>query len=318
MTEESINVLAALKEDAYQLGACQAVLYDPRRTDLFADDFLAELYRLCVDSGRRSKTGLLDVTFGGNPLSGFNSITRFLGERPLVILGVWDGNEFKIAGAAFLLLYCGTQPGQKSAFVGYFFLRPYWGTQEIRTLAMLGLALLFEDLGLICIHGTRYESNTLTARFMAQFGFEQTGCLPRYQLKDGVLVPGIVTSLLREDFEEYVKRFLLEQLHGPAEEAEPEPEPEPVTGMPSTIILQAIAPDGTILQEAEIAATADAFLAQQDEFARRFPDGKWRVKRDAAPGQNGGNARAKKLSPERRREIAQKAAAARWNKPNPF
>jgi len=29
---------------------------------------------------------------------------------------------------------------------------------------------------------------------------------------------------------------------------------------------------------------------------------------------NGGNARAIKLSPERRKEIAQKAAASRWNK----
>ncbi len=30
-------------------------------------------------------------------------------------------------------------------------------------------------------------------------------------------------------------------------------------------------------------------------------------------GQKGGKARAEKLTPERRREIAQKAAAARWN-----
>lgn len=33
-------------------------------------------------------------------------------------------------------------------------------------------------------------------------------------------------------------------------------------------------------------------------------------------GKKGGAARAAKLSPERRKEIAQKAAAARWNKEN--
>jgi len=34
-------------------------------------------------------------------------------------------------------------------------------------------------------------------------------------------------------------------------------------------------------------------------------------------GQKGGAARAKKLSPEQRREIAKRAADARWRKPSP-
>ena len=35
----------------------------------------------------------------------------------------------------------------------------------------------------------------------------------------------------------------------------------------------------------------------------------------ASAGSKGGKLRAKKLSPERRSEIAKKAAASRWNKP---
>jgi hypothetical protein len=36
-----------------------------------------------------------------------------------------------------------------------------------------------------------------------------------------------------------------------------------------------------------------------------------------ALGQRGGKARSKKLSPEQRKEIAQKAARARWSKAKP-
>ena len=315
---DEVDVLAALREDGYQLGNCAAILYDRTRTELFPDGYLGDLYRLCVDSRRRSGDGIVSTIFGGNPMSHFDAIVPFLAVRPLIILGIWEDQVFVPAGLCFIQLYCGTEPGQRSVFAGYGFFRHIWGTPEIKVLAMLGLALLFEQFKLVAVHGTRYESNTLTARFMAQFGFEQTGNLPRYQLKDGVLVSGIVTSLLREDFEEYVKRFLLEQLHGPEAESEPEPEIEPARELPNSITLQAIAPDGTVLQEEEIEATADAILAQGEEYARRFPDCRWAVKKEGPRGQNGGNARAKKLSPERRREIAQKAAAARWNKPNPF
>jgi hypothetical protein len=42
-----------------------------------------------------------------------------------------------------------------------------------------------------------------------------------------------------------------------------------------------------------------------------------RVARGKLGGAKGGTIRAAKLTPERRSEIARKAAAARWGKPNP-
>lgn len=42
-----------------------------------------------------------------------------------------------------------------------------------------------------------------------------------------------------------------------------------------------------------------------------------RVERGKASGAKGGNVRAERLTPERRQEIARKAAASRWGKTTP-
>jgi hypothetical protein len=56
----------------------------------------------------------------------------------------------------------------------------------------------------------------------------------------------------------------------------------------------------------------DALLNGETELPAKDPG---RVERGKLSGGKGGQARAANLSPERRREIAQKAAAARWQGP---
>jgi hypothetical protein len=64
-------------------------------------------------------------------------------------------------------------------------------------------------------------------------------------------------------------------------------------------------------------ATVDAIDAILDRWPESEPPAKdpERVERGKLGGAKGGTIRAAKLSPERRSEIARKAAAARWSKP---
>jgi hypothetical protein len=131
-------------------------------------------------------------------------------------MGEWQEDEtFKEMGFAFPVVMCGKQAPEMSAFCGYGFFRSAWGTPELPVAAMLGLAYLFQEFNIKAIHGTRFEDNTLTAKFVEQFGFKQVGRIPDYQLKDGKLVPAIVSTLLREDFERYVEEFLVSYFKQP-------------------------------------------------------------------------------------------------------
>jgi RimJ/RimL family protein N-acetyltransferase len=216
---ESVDVLQALKEDEYKWGDLQAVRYDPKRTDLFADTFLAYLYARCRESKRRSGNGILDACFGGNPASNFNAIVTYLAQRPvLLILGKWIDGKFNELGFAFPTVSVGTDKTEKSLIVGYAFFKSAWGTEDQRIVTLLGLAYFFKEFGLSAIIGNRFPENVLTAKFMARFGFKDYGQIPRFQLQGSKLVPMVVSALMREDFEELVKEWLVEQYraeHGP-------------------------------------------------------------------------------------------------------
>jgi RimJ/RimL family protein N-acetyltransferase len=221
---DAIDVLAALQEDLYRWGDLQAVRYDKARTDLFPSGYLGKLYNLCKGSARRSGNGVLDITFSGNPPSDFDSIVSFLAHQQLVILGQWqEDGTFKEFGFAFSIISCGFANTERSLFAGYCFFRHSWGSEEQTVLTMLGLAYLFKEFDLQAIHGIRFRENLLTAKFMAKFGFKQVGEIPYYQVKGTKLVPGVVSTLLRTDFEEYVKAFLLAEYRA-GQVVEPEPE----------------------------------------------------------------------------------------------
>jgi hypothetical protein len=202
----------ALKEDGYRLGDLQAIRYDKKNADLFPDDYLGHLYNRCRESKRRSGNGILDALFGGNPASDFNSIVAYLVSRSyLIILGRWEGDKFHELGFAFSVISCGFPHTEKSLFGGYGFFRDAWGTSDQEIVTMLGLAYLFKELDIVALHGIRYEENLLTARFMAKFGFKVDGAIPYYQLKGNKLATGIISTLLRTDFEDYVADFLVKQ-----------------------------------------------------------------------------------------------------------
>ena len=207
--------LDGLKEDGYRLENLQALKYD-RANPLFHDDYLAKIYNLCRGSARRSGDGILSSVFGGNPESTFNAVVSFLAARPLIIMGEWQEDDtFKEMGFAFPVVMCGKQAPEMACFAGYGFFRSAWGTPELPVVAMLGLAYLFNEFQIKAIHGTRFEENTLTAKFVEQFGFKQVGRIPDYQIgKDGKLVPAIISTLLREDFEAYVEQFLVDYYRG--------------------------------------------------------------------------------------------------------
>jgi hypothetical protein len=209
---DEVDVLLALKEDGYRLGDLQAIRYDKKNADLFPDDYLGHLYNRCRESKRRSGNGILDALFGGNPASDFNSIVAYLASRSyLIILGRWEGDKFHELGFAFSVISCGFPHTEKSLFGGYGFFRDAWGTSDQEIVTMLGLAYLFKELDIIALHGIRYEENLLTARFMAKFGFKVDGAIPYYQLKGNKLATGIISTLLRTDFEDYVADFLVKQ-----------------------------------------------------------------------------------------------------------
>lgn len=207
-----VDVLAALQEDKYQYGDLQCLRYDKSNTELWPDEFLAHLYHRCRESKRRSGNGILDALFGGNPASDFNSIITYLAQRPvLLILGKWVDGKFHELGFAFPTVSVGTQSTEKSIIAGYGFFRSAWGTEDQKILTILGLAYFFKEFDLRAIIGNRYPENVLTAKFMENFGFKDCGTIPRFQLQGSKLAPMVVSALLREDFEECVKRFLIEQ-----------------------------------------------------------------------------------------------------------
>jgi hypothetical protein len=65
----------------------------------------------------------------------------------------------------------------------------------------------------------------------------------------------------------------------------------------------------------EIAAAIVDVIASMDENPQKLIKNPAAVELGRLGGKKGGKARAKKLSAERRKEIAKKAAEARWSKP---
>src|SRR5579863_872882 len=226
--DSSTIALDGLQEDQYRFGNLQAIRYDRYNTDLFPEGFLGQLYFLSKASRRRSGNGILDTLFGGNPESTFDAIVSYLAARPLVVLVEWqEDGSFKPAGYGFVAIVCGNDKTEKAAFCGYGLFKDWWGKDEGRILTMLGLSLFFKELNLLAIHGVRYKENVLTKRFTEQFGFRQIGEIPYYNVSGTKLVPGVVSTLLRTDFERYVERFLLDAFPSAAASPPVEPVREP-------------------------------------------------------------------------------------------
>lgn len=208
------SILNVLREDNYRVGNCQVILYDRKRIDVFPEGYISQLYQLCKLSGHHNKLGILPNLFCGLPDLSHDPITCYLANRPILVPVIWtDPDRFLSAGLAFptTVPVLGTRSGQhRSVFMGYGLFRGVWGKPEAEILGMLGLAYFFLEYDTTAIHGLRYADNALTARFTHQFGFKDNGSIPRYLLRDGELVTGVSSTLLIEDFEQYVEKKLVE------------------------------------------------------------------------------------------------------------
>lgn len=214
------DVLNLLRDENYQWGRCVVLNYDRTRLDIFPEGYLSKLYWLTKASGRRAKMGTLPDSFCSMSDLSHDNVTAYLSTRnPLLILSVVnEKGGFDPAGYAFFPVVKGTKPGEKFAFGAYSFFSDWWGRPEITTLAMLGMGYFFREFGLSALLGERYATNDRTARFMRQFGFRDIGTISRYLMRDGRLVPGVVSECLVEDFEraaeDILNRLLVEARDG--------------------------------------------------------------------------------------------------------
>jgi RimJ/RimL family protein N-acetyltransferase len=202
------SLLDAFKDDSYRIGDAQAILYDRTRTAIFPPGYIGQLYWKMQGSmySNRDGDGMLRMAFPGFSDFSWDAITLFLLQRPLVVMGIWNGDKFEAAGIGYPVISVGHGETEKMCFAGYLMFREWWGSVEAEGLAMLGLCLMFKEWNLSAIHGTRFPANHLTARFMRKFGFRDIGTIDKYMLCNGKLVPAVVSTLLREDFEQYLEQ----------------------------------------------------------------------------------------------------------------
>lgn len=213
-------ILEILKRQDYRIGCGQAIIYNPKKLpQLFPDGYLGDLYFKLKGSrftGRQpNEDSILETLFCGMPNVSYDAIVPYLATRlPLVMVGVWESGRFHEAGFGFPTNLCGMPLGygdERACFFGYGFFKDWWGKPEMEPLAMLGLALIFQELNCLAIHGMRYDSNDLTAKFSRRFGFRDVAHVSHYMLRRGKLVGTTVSTLLRTDFEAYVERVLLQE-----------------------------------------------------------------------------------------------------------
>lgn len=199
--------LEALKADDYRFGQCQVLRYD-RHSPFFPPDQLSRLWHLCQQSR------ILEPLFCGMTDLSCTAIVNYLATRPILLIpGIWTSpDRFEEQGLGFTNAIMGTKPWQKAAFAGYGLFRPVWGKPEAEILGMLGLAQLIFQQELIAIMGIRYPWGEQTARFTHRLGFKDNGEIPRYMEYKGRLVSAICSTLLIEDFAEFVNKRLVELL----------------------------------------------------------------------------------------------------------
>lgn len=215
-------------DNDFRWGDCQAIKYDPTREDLFPPPFLYQLWNRTRLSGR-SKLGSLPMLFCGMTNLSADAICLYLCQRAVCVVGEWrkhtwttapdpdsvDKPYFHALGFCFPAAITLTQASnifdpQNSCMGGYGFFREAWGTPQQTICGFLGIAWLFHTFQLAALHGQRYSSNHLTAKFTQKFGFKDMGSVSHMLLREQgqPLVPMTVATLLRSDFMDLTRQVL--------------------------------------------------------------------------------------------------------------
>lgn len=210
-------ILDLIHEQNYTFSNCQVLRYDRFNESLFPSPYLTKLYRLTCASARRSSSGkgaLVEAFCNSTDLSHDNIVAYLFTRNPLLILSVWTSpTTWEPTGYAYFSVLKG-EGATRLAFGAFTYFADWWGKPEITLLSVLGLGYFFRNHGLRMIAGERYASNALAGRFMRQFGFRDVGRFSRYLVRDGKLVPGVLSECLPEDFEVCAERILTKASEG--------------------------------------------------------------------------------------------------------
>lgn len=138
------------------------------------------------------------------------AIVSYLNQQRLWVLVKWtDDGRFRTAGVCWLSAQINSAQ-ERAAFGAYGFLRWVWGQDDAEWLGWLGLSSLICEGRLCQLHGQRYESNHLTAKFMARFGFHDLVTVPKMIAKGDTLEPCVISTISRQEFELNLSRKILE------------------------------------------------------------------------------------------------------------
>lgn len=213
-----LSPLERIRDLSYRWGDCQAVQFDPSRQDVFPGLYLSNLWHDCRNSGR-AKMGILEPSFPSMVDLSHDAVISYLRTRKLTILGEWrkriveldepPRTDFKPLGFCFLSSACEAKNGN-SGFGAYAFFEPAWRTDQQTVLTYLGIAFLFQEYKLVTLNGSRYPDNHLTARWMKQFGFVDTGVIRNSMVRysTGELTDATISTLDREEFAARLGRVL--------------------------------------------------------------------------------------------------------------
>lgn len=236
--------LALMASACYQWGNCQAIRYDPTRTDIFpGPSFLVTLYERCraAGGGKLGPLGTIPALFCNMRDVSCEAVVAYLQRVPIVVVGEWrqtwrsapDPNapgeevyqvnsmippKFHPLGFTFptgdvMLASPALQSSNRNAaFCGYGFFEDSWRTPQQTVCMYLGLSFLFKEFRLAAIHGTRFADNHLTARWAGKFGFRDVGHLPTsmYRYTTGDLAAMAVSTLSRQTFSDLLRQVLRE------------------------------------------------------------------------------------------------------------
>jgi hypothetical protein len=203
----AVSLIQAFKDDSYTYGNLQSIAYNRNDTSIFKPGFLGDLYWM-LKGDRFHKTrpgsGILEVLMCGMSDISFDQVVSYLARIPLCVMGIWEespeGRRFRPAGIHFITVHTKSDT-ESSCFAGYGFVKEFWGSDEQETLTLLGISQIFGELNVKTINGMRFTTNEFTARYMAKFGFKDTGLIKDHLPRRGKLVDGVVSTLSKSDFE---------------------------------------------------------------------------------------------------------------------
>ena len=174
----------------------EKVLLLPYASQNFPDELLPELYMMC----KRDKTS--GIIFPGMPKLTMGEFVAHVHDKPLLI-GISKADK-KVLGFAWLYSVEGIDNARKAA-IGFACFREGWGRrrdpasgQNIRELTQLALGWWFCQLGIQILYANTLALNRLTQAFVSEFGFRRLATLPKFFVRDGVLVDSVLFCLDRD------------------------------------------------------------------------------------------------------------------------